>query len=73
MKLFAEGFDLYGSGRGPLSGDYPGYPEGSLPVTEEVHPRIVGMPVFIDPPPGYADMVIDAINKVVRHHEELLT
>ena len=72
MKLFAEGFDLYGSGRGPLSGDYPGYPEGSLPVTEEVHPRIVGMPVFIDPPPGYADMVIYAINKVVRHHEELL-
>ena len=71
LKLFAEGFDIYGKG-GPLSGDYPGYPAGSLPVTEEVHERILGMPTFIEETPGYSDQVLAAFAKVVENHRSLL-
>ena len=71
LKLFAEGFDLYGKG-GPLAGDYPGYPEGSLPITEEVHGRILGMPTFIEEEPGYSDQVIEAFQKVTGSYRELL-
>ena len=72
LKLFAEGFDIYGKGEGPLLGDYPGYPEGSLPVTEEVHSRILGMPTFIEEEPGYSNMVIQALRKVTENYKELL-
>ncbi len=72
LKLFAEGFDLYGDG-GPLSGDYPGYPQGSLPLSEEVHDRILGMPVFIEETPGYSDQVIEGLQKVTENYEELLS
>ena len=72
LKLFAEGFDIYGKGYGPLTGDYPGYPEGSLPVTEEVHKRILGMPTFIEEEPGYSDGVIEAFKKVTKNYKKLL-
>ncbi len=71
LKLFAEGFDIYGDG-GPLTGDYPGYPQGSLPVSEEVHNRILGMPVFIEETPGYSDQVIEAMKKVTENYRSLL-
>jgi dTDP-4-amino-4,6-dideoxygalactose transaminase len=72
LKLFAEGYDIYGKGVGPLVGDYPGYPPGSLPVSEEAHRRILGMPVFIEEEPGYSDQVIAAFKKVTSHYRELL-
>jgi dTDP-4-amino-4,6-dideoxygalactose transaminase len=71
LKLFAEGFDIYGDG-GPLTGDYPGYPAGSLPVSEDVHERILGMPVFIEETDGYSDQVIAGLEKVANSYEELL-
>ncbi len=71
LRLFAEGFPIYGPD-GPLTGGYPGYPQGSLPVTEEVHERILGMPTFIEEQPGYSDQVLAAIRKVSENHRELL-
>ena len=71
LKLFAEGYDIYGKGVGPLVGDYPGYPEGSLPVSEEVHGRILGMPVFTQEEPGYSDQVIAAFKKVTSQYRQL--
>lgn len=71
LKLFAEGFDIYGDG-GPLMGDYPGYPEGSLPVSEEVHDRILGMPVYIEETSGYSDQVIEGMKKVTENYQSLL-
>jgi perosamine synthetase len=71
LRLFAKGFDLYGRG-GPLTGDYPGYPEGSLPVTEEIHARIFGMPTFIKEPLGYPEQVIRAFKKVISLYDRLL-
>jgi dTDP-4-amino-4,6-dideoxygalactose transaminase len=70
LKLFAEGFPIY-SEDGPLTGSYPGYPKGSLPATEEVHERILGMPTFIEEEPGYSDQVIAAIRKVSEGYREL--
>jgi dTDP-4-amino-4,6-dideoxygalactose transaminase len=72
LKLFADGYDITGKGMGPLCGDYKGYKKGSLPLTEEVHNRIIGMPTYIDENPGYSDQVIAAINKVVKNFTELL-
>ncbi len=72
LKLFADGFDIYGKGNGPLTGDYPGYPEGSLPVTEEVHNRILGMPTYIEETPGDSDAVVQAMEKVTENYKELL-
>jgi dTDP-4-amino-4,6-dideoxygalactose transaminase len=71
LKLFAEGFDIYGDG-GPLTGGYPGYPEGSLPVSEEVHERILGMPVFIEESPGYSEQVVEGMIKVAANYGDLL-
>ncbi|MBU7005041.1 MAG: hypothetical protein HXS50_05700, partial [Theionarchaea archaeon] len=71
LRLFAKGFDIYGDG-GPLTGDYPGYPEGSLPISEEVHNRILGMPAFIEEPEGYSDQVIEGLHKVTENYEALL-
>lgn len=71
LKLFAEGYDLYGKG-GPLAGDYAGYPAGSLPVTEEVHPRILVMPTYIEENPGYSDQVLEALKKVTARYRDLL-
>jgi perosamine synthetase len=70
LRLFSEGFDVYGDG-GPLSGDYGGYPEGSLPVSEEVHDRILGMPAFIEESRGYSEQVIEGLRKVSENWEYL--
>jgi perosamine synthetase len=71
LPLFAEGFDLFGGGRGPLTGDYRGYRRGDLPVSEAVHPNVVSFPALIDPPPGYLDQYLGALAKVVARHQDL--
>ena len=71
LKLFAEGFDVLGPGA-PLGGVFRGYPEGSLPTTEEVHERILGMPTFIEETPGYSAQVLTAMRKVAANYRELL-
>jgi perosamine synthetase len=71
LRMFAKGFDLYGRG-GPLTGDYPGYLEGSLPVTEAIHARIFAMPTFIQETPGYPEQVISAFKKVISLYDRLL-
>lgn len=72
LRIFAKGFDLYGRG-GPLTGHYPGYQQGSLPVTENIHSRIIGMPTFIRETPGYSNQVIAAFKKVVARYAKLVT
>jgi dTDP-4-amino-4,6-dideoxygalactose transaminase len=72
LPVFAEGFDLYGGGRGPLAGDYRGYRPGDLPVTEAVHPRIVSFPALIDPAPGYLDQYVGALEKVTAQAPALV-
>lgn len=71
LPLFAGGFDLYGGGRGALAGDYRGYKRGDLPVSEAVHPNILSFPALIDPPPGYLDQTIAALEKVTEAHQAI--
>lgn len=71
LPIFAEGFDLYTRGRGPLCGDYPGYKEGDFPVTEKVAEHLVFLPVLSDPVPGAAESVLQAIRKVANHAHQL--
>ncbi len=67
LPLFAEGFDIYGGNRGPLTGDYPGYREGDLPVSEAVHRRVLALPAFTDPRPGVLEQYREAFRKVTAN------
>ena len=66
LPLYAQGFDLYGRGRGPLSGDYEGYKEGDLPVTERLVSELIFLPVLSDPIPGAAQLVVDSLKRAVE-------
>lgn len=67
LPLFAEGFDLYGGNRGPLTGDYPGYREGDLPVSEGAHRRALALPAFTEPKPGVLEQYMEAFRKVAAN------
>lgn len=66
LPLFAKGFDLFTRNRGPLSGDYKGYQEGDLPVSEEAFGRLVSLPVHTDPRPGLAEEYLASLRAVVK-------
>ena len=64
LPLFATGCDLFTRHRGPLGGDYPGYREGDLPRSEEMHRRLIFLPVLADPEPGAADLLLARLRAV---------
>jgi len=72
LEIFAKGYDIYGHG-GPLTGDYPGYPAGSLPVTEDIYERLFNVPAMIEAPPRYAEQAVLAFRKVAARHSTLKT
>lgn len=63
LPLFADGFDVFTRGRGPLGKSYSGYKAGDLPVTEEVRERLVFPPVLSKPKPGAAEAYIEAFRR----------
>ena len=63
LAIFREGFDLFTRRRCGLSGDYPGYAAGDLPVTVEMARRLIFLPVLNNPAPGAADKVVEAIRR----------
>jgi len=76
LPLFAEGFDIFTRGRGPLctpemGGDYQGYKEGDFPITEKACSRLVFLPVLSDPVPDAAEKVLAAIRRVAEHASQL--
>ncbi len=73
LPYFAEGFDLFGHGRGPLCGDYAGYAEGAFPATERMHANLVFLPVLSDPVPGAADKVLERIRRAVEKAEGMVS
>ena len=72
LPLFANGFDIYGGDRGPLAGDYSGYQEGDLPVSEAVHKRVLALPAFTEPRAGVLDEYREAFRKVAASAGGLL-
>lgn len=61
LPYFAEGFDIFGHGRGAMTGDYPGYRDGDFPGAEELHRTIVFLPVLTDPVDGAEEEVLRRI------------
>ncbi len=66
LPYFAEGFDLFTHNRGPLTGDYPGYKLGDLPVSEKTCSNLVFLPVLTDPIDGADEWVLDRIHRVAN-------
>ncbi len=64
LKIFAEGFDVFTRGRGPLTGDYSGYKRGDFPVTEAIFERLVFLPVLSDPVPGAVEKILGILRDV---------
>ncbi len=64
LPYFAEGFDLFTRGRGPLIENYAGYKPGDLPVTEEAVSNLVFMPLLTEPIDGAAEWILDRVHKV---------
>ncbi len=71
LPLFADGFDVFTRGRGPLCGDYPGYKEGDFPVTEKMARQLVFLPVLSDPAPDAADQVVSTLDRAANRADEL--
>jgi len=63
LPLFADGFDMFTRGRGPLGEGYQGYKRGDLPVSEDVRERLVFPPVLSKPEPGAAKAYIAALRE----------
>lgn len=72
LPLFAKGLDIFTDGRGSicptdLGGDYEGYSEGDLPVTEKVCSNLIFLPLLTEPVDGAAEQILNAIRKVSAH------
>jgi len=72
MEPYKSGFDVFGYNRGPLCGDYQGYKEGDLPITERAHQRAICLPIWNDPAPGAVEEYIAALEKIVCNYKALL-
>lgn len=68
LPIFAEGFDLFGKGRGPLcpGNGYQGYQPGDFPRAESAFERTVFLPRLSDPIPEAAGIVVDALRKAAE-------
>lgn len=70
--IFREGYDLWGSGRSPIQGEfcglppYEGYRPGDFPVSEALDERVFTINSYIEPKDGFVDAVADAFEKVTR-------
>jgi len=70
-RIFTEGFDFYGEGRGPLCGDFKPYGEGDFPISEDLNRRVLTMPSFIEPPDGLLEQIIEGLRKVTDNCRSL--
>lgn len=64
LPYFAQGFDLFGGGRGPLIENYPGYKEGDLPITERACANVIMLPVLTNPVQGADQWFLERMRKV---------
>lgn len=77
LPLFTHGLDIFTNGRGSLTpskqgGDFEGYSEGDLPITEKVCTQLIFLPLLTNPVSGAAERILSAIHKVSNHAETIL-
>jgi perosamine synthetase len=66
--------DIYGKGCPldcPHAVDRKIWEKGSLPVTEDIFPRLFSLPSYTDPTPGLLDQITQAFRKVTEHADEI--
>ena len=77
-SIYTQGYDLWGHGRGPLSGEwmglppFQGYREGDLPVAENLKDKVLFTKIIVEPERGFLDQFIAAFRKVTSNYEALL-
>lgn len=77
LPLFSKGVDIFKNGRGPLctsemGGDFEGYTEGDLPITEKVCSQLIFLPLLTKPIGGAAKRILMAIRKISNHSDLLV-
>lgn len=71
-RIFSEGYDLWGSSRSPIDGEfcglppYAGYQEGDFPISEDLDDRVITVMSYIEPTEGFVDQYARAFEKVAR-------
>ena len=77
-SIFTKGFDLWGSGRSPLQGEFAGLPpfqpyrKGDFPVAEEMSEKVLRLPAYVEPADGFLDQYIQAFKKITAHCQTLI-
>ena len=76
LPLFSLGLDIFTNARGTLctsemGGDFEGYSEGDLPITEHICSQLIFLPLLTNPAAGAAEKIIRAIRKISNHSEIL--
>jgi dTDP-4-amino-4,6-dideoxygalactose transaminase len=71
LPYFAEGFDLFTRGRGPLIEGWKGYEPDDFPVTHRMLRELLFIPCLSDPVDGAARTVLAILRKTAEHADEL--
>lgn len=74
LPLFAEGFDIFTRDRGPLcvSKDYTGYKHGDLPKAEKAEMNTPFLPLFGDPLPKAAGIILETLRNAANRAGEFV-
>ncbi len=64
LPLFAQGFDLFTGGRGPLTEGWEGYKEDDFPATNQMLEELLFLPVLSDPVDGAAEKILAILSEV---------
>jgi len=71
-NIFQKGFDLWGEGRGPLSGDFKPYKTGDYPIAEAMMGQAITIPSYVEPRDDFVDQMIVGFQKVAENYKQLL-
>jgi len=71
-NIYAQGFDLWGEGRGPLSGDFQRYKQGDYPIAESLMGQAIALPSYVEPRDEFLDEVVVAFEKVAENYKQLM-
>ena len=75
LEPLFNGYNYYGKGcpfNCPHAVERRRYVRGDLPITEDVHSRLIALPPYTEPPDGLIDQIIEAFHKVAKNSKYLV-